>query len=144
MAPAVNASAQANNAQSSAPPAAGLLRNTLSMGQTQSTLGTTPIATATGNNGPIQNSAGTINIKGAPDLDHIYIGNVRPTHNADQIVSVIHIHANIEKEQIDIADLSRNQSHPRTKAFKVSVPKGKLHTVTQLPWDSAIKIQAFR
>ena len=75
---------------------------------------------------------------------HIYIGNVLPVHKADQIVSVIHTHANIEKEQIDIADLSKNQSHPRTKAFKVSVPKGKLHTVTQLPWDSAIKVQPFR
>ena len=87
---------------------------------------------------------GAININGVSKMDHIYIGNVLPTHTTEQIKDFIHLRAKIDKSHIKIQELSQNQREPRSKAFKASVPKGKLQACIKLPWDSTIKVQPFR
>ena len=77
-------------------------------------------------------------------MDNIYIGNVLPSHTADEIKDFIHTHAKIDKELIKIQELSQNQVHPRSRAFKVSVPKGKLQDCLKLPWGTTVKAQPFR
>ena len=56
----------------------------------------------------------------------------------------IHLRAKTDKSHLKIQELSQNQRDPRSKAFKVSVPKGKLQTLIKLPWDSTVKAQPFK
>ena len=91
-----------------------------------------------------QNQAPALSIKGVPNLDHIYVGNVCPTYKADALKDFIHHHTSIDKINIKIQELSKKQIRPHSRAFKVSVPKGKLSVCISLQWDSAIKVQPFR
>ena len=88
--------------------------------------------------------SGTININGAPNTDNIYVGNVRPNHTAEHIKDFIHSNAGIDKGLIKIQELSKNQNNPRSRAFKASVPKGKLHCCINLPWGTTVNAQPFR
>ena len=78
-----------------------------------------------------QNQASALSIKGVPNLDHIYIGNVCPTFKADAVKDFIHNHTSIDKRNIKIQELTKNHLRPYSRAFKVSVPKGKTKCIHQ-------------
>ena len=85
-----------------------------------------------------------MNINGPLNTDNIYVGNVAPNHTAEDMKNFIHNNAGIDKGLIKIQELSKNQKNPRSRAFRASVPKGKLQCCINLSWGPTVNVQPFR